>query len=136
MAQDIKAFKIAVQNRRMKVGGDDKDAFAPLFKAKLWKLKASGNRSKEEDWCLRDMWIAKNGSLCYFSPKEDRDLVYYTAKDVATAKVEQIPEAQQGCKAYGFTVQLQGQDVEFEPGNFAAESQDLRRQWIEQLDSV
>lgn len=46
----------------MKVGEDAKDQFAPLFKAKLWKVKAEGDRKKADDWFEREMWIAKNGA--------------------------------------------------------------------------
>ena len=33
------------------------------YKATLWKVKAAGDRMKEDDWFQRDMWLAKNGSL-------------------------------------------------------------------------
>merc|ERR1712045_931099 len=91
MAEDIQAFKLAVHNRRLKVEGN-RDGFEISFKEKLWKLRAQGDRTKEEDWFLRDMWITANGSLVYYSPKEERDLVYYTAADLSRAKVEPFTE--------------------------------------------
>jgi hypothetical protein len=79
--------------------------FAPLFKAKLWKLKADGDRKNPEDWFEREMWIAKNGSMVYYSPKEDRELVYYTSADVARATVTAINDGET-CRTFVFQVQL------------------------------
>jgi len=133
MAEDLHAFRMAVRNRRMKVEGD-KDAFAPQFKAKLWKLKTGGDRKKEEDWFMRDMWIAKNGSLVYYSPKEERELVYYTPGDISRSTIRRIEDGE-AFRNHAFMVQLAAADgVEFDPGEFSAETAELREEWIKELE--
>lgn len=136
MAQELQRFKVNVINRRMKVDKDKEDQFAPLFKGKLWKVKAEGDRRKEEDWFLREMWIAKNGSLVYFSKKEDRELVYYNTDDVARASFVDIPNADT-FRPWAFQVALPpSNDVEFAPGEFAAESEEMRATWIAEFKKV
>merc|ERR1712085_11770 len=127
MAADIEAYKMTVKNRRMKVDeGEAHEQYEPLFKGKLWKLK-------KEDWFEREMWIAKNGCLMYYSPKEERELIYYTQSDVARAKVEKIKEGE-ACHSHCCRVILPpANNVEFTPGEFSADSESLRSQWLEQL---
>jgi serine/threonine protein kinase len=134
MAADIDAFKLTVKNRRMKVDeGEAHAQYEPVYKGKLWKLKTEGDRKKPEDWFQREMWVAKNGSLVYFSPKEDRELVYYTAADIAQAKIDKIPEGQ-ACHRFCFRVSLPPiNNVEFTPGEFSADSEELREQWLQQM---
>jgi len=128
--EELRKFVVSVKNRRQKVDEDSKEQFAPVFKEKLWKLKADGDRMKEEDWFEREMWISKNGSLVYFSKKEERDLVYYTSADLMRAKYKQLPQ-QDSCKPFTFQVILPEADgVEFAPGDFAANSEQLRSKWI------
>merc|ERR1740123_3005045 len=137
MAEDIQAFKLAVHNRRLKVESG-KDGFEIAFKEKLWKLRAQGDRTKEEDWFLREMWITTNGSLVYYSPKEERDLVYYTAADLGHAQVVKA-EDQHSLHQFGLTILLQATGaggVEFEPGEFAAETEEARQRWIDELSNV
>ncbi|CAJ1455094.1 unnamed protein product [Effrenium voratum] len=136
VAAEIKQFRLNVKNRRIKVGEDKKDQFAPVFKAKLWKVKAEGDRKKEVDWFEREMWIAKNGSLVYWSKKEDRELVYYTSDDIAKAKITLIPN-DDSCKPWTFQVQLPPSgEVEFASGEFAAESEAMRDCWIEEFEKL
>ncbi|CAE7677317.1 Pak4 [Symbiodinium sp. CCMP2456] len=133
VADELKQFRLAVKNRRMKVGEDTKDQFAPIFKAKLWKVKAEGDRKKVDDWFEREMWIAKNGSLVYWSKKEDRELVYYTANDIAQAKFVLI-DNEDTFHPWAFQVQLASSGgIEFAPGEFAAESEASRDRWISEL---
>lgn len=130
---EMRKFVISVKNRRLKVEEDAKEQFMPIFKAKLWKLKADGDRSKEEDWFEREMWVSKNGSLVYYSKKEERDLVYYTSADLTRAKYEKVPAAQ-SCKPFTFQVILPEVDgLQFAPGDFAAETEELRAQWIAEM---
>mmetsp|Transcript_108234 Transcript_108234/g.241623 ORF Transcript_108234/g.241623 Transcript_108234/m.241623 type:complete len:705 (-) Transcript_108234:178-2292(-) len=131
--EELQAFRMTVKNRRIKVDDNAKDQFEPIFKAKLWKVKAEGDRKKKEDWFLRDMWLAKNGSLVYWSEKESRDLIYYTAADIARASTNKLGD---GDAAYPFAFQLQlppVDGVEFSPGEFAAISEEERSQWLAEL---
>mmetsp|Transcript_109469 Transcript_109469/g.341121 ORF Transcript_109469/g.341121 Transcript_109469/m.341121 type:complete len:151 (+) Transcript_109469:1522-1974(+) len=133
MAQELQAFRVTVRNRRKKVEEDDKDGFQPKFRAKLWKLKGDGDRTKPEDWFERDMWLAKNGSLVYYSPKEQSELIYYTAADVARATLVQLKEGE-ACKPWAFQLVMPKADgVEFAPGEFATETEELRNQWMTEL---
>jgi len=136
VAAEIRQFRLNVKNRRMKVGEDKKDLFAPVFKAKLWKVKAEGDRKKKEDWFEREMWISKNGSLVYWSKKEDRELVYYTSDDITNAKIIFIPN-EDTFMPWAFQVKLPPSgDVEFAPGEFAAETEGMRDCWLEEFQKL
>mmetsp|Transcript_63454 Transcript_63454/g.147868 ORF Transcript_63454/g.147868 Transcript_63454/m.147868 type:complete len:647 (-) Transcript_63454:139-2079(-) len=133
IAQELQAFRVMVHNRRKKVEEGAADHFQPSFRAKLWKLKGDGDRTKPEDWFERDMWIAKNGSLVYWSPKENSELIYYTAADVARSTIKELAEGQ-ACRPWAFQVVMPpANGVEFAPGEFAAESEEERKQWIEEF---
>merc|ERR1719329_1380212 len=124
MQHALHQFKLTVKNRRQKVDGETAREFAPQFKAFLWKVKADGDRMRKEDWFKPEMWIAHNGSLVYFSPKDNRELVYYTTSDVHRAQLRRIPN-QQSLKPWTFQVCLPPSgDLEFAPGEFAAESEE------------
>eukprot|EP00928_Gymnodinium_smaydae_P043598 TRINITY_DN29177_c0_g1_i2.p1 TRINITY_DN29177_c0_g1~~TRINITY_DN29177_c0_g1_i2.p1 ORF type:complete len:655 (+),score=61.42 TRINITY_DN29177_c0_g1_i2:150-1967(+) len=126
----LNTFKLAVKNRRIKVSENDLDNYEAVFKDSLWKVKAGGQKDREEDWYLREMWIAKNGSLVYFSTKEQRPLVYYTFADIASATFEIIPD-EDSCKPYCFQVKLESaNNVVFAPGEFAATSEEMRTRWM------
>jgi len=136
MKNDLDRFMLTVKNRRIVVGESNKADFEPSFKGKLWKLKAEGDRMKEEDWFEREMWIAKNGSLVYWSKKEERDLVYYTSDDIRKAKFKEL-DNNMSIRPWPFQIQLQAsQDIEFTPGEFAALSEDMRTKWIEEFKSL
>lgn len=127
---DLEVFRMQVKNRRLKIDDDDKEKFEPVFQGKLWKVKGEGDRHKELDWFLREMWIAKNGCLVYHSEKEDRNLIFYTAADMSRATCSPI-QSGDACKPWAFMVQLPpANGVEFAPGEFAAESEDMCKQWI------
>jgi len=101
--------------------------------AKLWKVKGEGDKMKESDWFLREMWVAKNGCLVYHSPKEDRDLIYYTQNDLTRAKLTTVPSSE-SFKPWAFQIQLPAANgVEFAPGEFAAETEVEREKWIKEL---
>lgn len=136
VAADIKEFRLSVKNRRMKVGADKKHQFAPIFRAKLWKVKAEGDRRKAEDWFEREMWIAKNGSLVYWSKKEDRELVYYTHEDIHKATFTLIANEDSHIP-WAFQVNLPPSgEVQFAPGEFAAETEAMRDCWIEEFRKI
>jgi serine/threonine protein kinase len=128
--EELRKFVVSVKNRRQKVDEDSKEQFAPIFKEMLWKLKADGDRMKTEDWFEREMWISKNGSLVYYSKKEERDLVYYTSADLMRASYRKVDD-KDSCKPFTFQVVLPEADgVEFAPGDFAANTAELRDKWI------
>jgi len=136
MEEDLAAFRLTIKNRRLKIDDDAKQQFESVFKAKLYKLKAEGNKMNPEDWFQRDMWIARNGCLVYYSVKEERELVYYSAADFSRAQIKEIPN-EESHYPWAFSVQLAtNNEIEFQPGEFAAESEDLRKQWITGIDKL
>jgi len=132
-AKALQEYKLSVKNRRLKVEPGDIEGVKPVFEGRLWKVKAAGDGSKDSDWFERDVWLSRNGSLVYYSPKDKRELVYYTAADLHGATVVSIPEGK-SLKPWAFQVTLQPHDgLEFAPGQFAAESESMRDMWIEVL---
>jgi len=135
-AKDIAVFKLTVKNRRIRVREDAKDQFKATHKDMLWKVKAEGDRMKEEDWFEREMWLAVNGSLVYYSKKEERDLVYYTAEDISHATFTKLAE-NESCKPWSFQVRLPAKHgIEFAPGEFAATSEAKRDEWLTAFGSA
>jgi len=138
MAQDLRQFKLTVKNRRLKVGDASRSegGFEPEFKARLWKLKADGDRMNPQHWFERDMWISKNGSLVYWSKKEEKELIYYTAADVSHANMMRV--ASGSCvRPWAFMVRLPASnEIEFAPGEFAAESQEMLNKWITEFERM
>lgn len=139
--QNIKAFKLMVRNRRLpfKVNeGDDADGDGtaqPRIKSMLWKLKADGDRLNQDHWFLREMWLSATGNFVYKSEKAGQDLIYYTASDVGRARVVAVPNGV-SCRDWTFQVHLPPSDgIEFMPGEFSAETEELRASWIAAMAS-
>jgi hypothetical protein len=133
---EFRKFVLNVTNRRTKIDTKASNDFSPAFKAKLWKLRAGGDRLKADDWWERDMWIAKNGSLVYYSEKEGRDLVYYNSEDLKSAALTTIP-SHLSCKPFAFSVWIPAShDVQFAPGDFAANTGELRTTWIAHMEAA
>jgi serine/threonine protein kinase len=132
----FRKFVVSVKNRRQKIEPSLEDEFSSIFKAKLWKLKVGGDRMNNRDWCERVMWITKNGSLAYRSEKDGRDLVYYRFTDLSSASLTRVPP-NKSCRPFTFSVHIPELDtVEFTPGEFAANSEDLFSMWIEEFGKV
>jgi len=129
---ELRQFVISVKNRRITLRPEDieNEENQPVFKEMLWKLRADGDKRKEEDWRERETWISNNGSLIYTSKKEGRDLVYYTGEDLAKATCNVVP-ASESCKPFSFQVILPVVDgCEFAPADFAANSAESRTKWM------
>lgn len=135
LMQELRTFRLSVQNRRMAITGEKRhqDKFVAVFRARLWKLKANGNRMEDGDWFERSMWLSKNGSLVYWSAKEERELVYFSSQDIEGASVDALPD-DQSCRQSAFQVQLPPVNgMEFAPSSFAAESEEMRDRWIREF---
>lgn len=127
VAKEIRAFRMMVKNRRQSIG---KESVGERFRRKLWKVKGEGDRMKKDDWFQREMWITTDGNLVYHSVKEERDLIYYTAEDLRRSKIGIIPSSE-SYMPWTFQVQLAGVgEIEFTPGEFAAESEEDMQEWI------
>lgn len=131
--QAMGVLRLAVHNRRRRIGEDAREEYEAVFKTMLWKLNSRGDPKDPEHWLEREMWLSRNGSLVYESVKDHCDLVYYTASDIANAIVEPIPE---GTVALPFAFRVRQaaeQGVEFTPADFGAESAAVRDQWVSEL---
>lgn len=135
MVQDLRRFKLAVKNRRQKLAaeGTEPHQNEAAFQGKLWKVKSEGDRGQLEDWVVRDMRLSADGSLIYWSKKEERELMYYTSEDVSRAELACISHTESALP-WAFAVQLPPVDgVQFVPGEFAAESEAARETWMRQF---
>jgi len=135
VVQDLRRFKLAVRNRRQKLGADDDTLGSGdgIFRGPLWKVKTEGDRMQLEDWVERDMGLRADGSLIYWSKKEERQLMYYTGEDVGSAELSRI-SPDDSALPWAFSVQLMPVDgVWFMPGEFAAESEAMREKWMQQF---
>merc|ERR1711879_33013 len=112
------------------MGVDKAGGFEAFFSGKLWKLKTEGDLMKAEDWLNRDFSIAMNGSLIYYSIREGKDLAYYTASDIASSTVSRFDG--KCARRFVFNISLPDMGgVQFEPGVFAAESEEHLKQWFD-----
>jgi len=131
---DLAVFKLLVKNRRMKVEGGYEHDFEPVYKGNLWKVKGAGDIGKDEDWFLRQMWLSRNGSLVYWSVRDNRELVYYTSTDIHRAEVAKTPSTTTSAKPFGFQVTLPSHEgMEYQQGEFAAESEEARDAWLSEF---
>merc|ERR1712060_835649 len=78
-----------------------------LHKGTLWKLDSNGNPKDAAHWLKRDMWVAANGSLCYFSQKENKRLVLLDAGHVSGA---QITKFEGGAMPHAFQIKQEQDD--------------------------
>lgn len=129
----IDKMLLQVRNRRRVVWEKEREQFAPVFQGTLWKVKSGGDRSKPDHWFQRKMWVAKNGSLVYWSHREERELVYYTAQDVIKARIQELDNSDTAIP-WAFSIALPASgNLQYSPGEFAAESQEQREMWVTEL---
>lgn len=133
VVHELLRFKVAVHNHRKPIDQSARDGFQPFFRAKLWKLKSEGNPLSDPDWFYRDMWLSNNGSLVYWSEREDRELVYHTSLEVARASVVSLPlNHKAACKEFAFKLVLPPKnDLELSPSYFATDKREQREEWFE-----
>lgn len=140
--RNARPLRLKFRNQRMGISAkEDRATSNPLYKGTLWKLNQDGEPSNMQSWMKREMWLSKSGALCYFSQRENRDLIYHTAEDMRLAKVKAVRDNQ--AKARGvpekvgnfvFEIIRPPRDgMEFEPGWFAAESAQSFDQWMKAL---
>lgn len=135
LVQDLVTFKLKARNRRQKLHGAE-EAWDPVWKSALFKLKQEGEIMNAEDWREREFWISKNSYLVYRSVKDPdgKPLVYYTDEDLETAVFDTTPDAESS-KLWSFSVTIgaQADGTLFEPGQFAAASEAERERWLEEF---
>ena len=128
VVDDLKKFRLTVLNRRQIVVNAPLHKYQAHFKDILFKVKTDGDLMNEKDWFEREMWLAANGTLVYFSKREQRELIFYTAEDIARVSMEQVPD-QSSCKQFAFKAQLRSDasKIEYAPAIFAARTAEARR---------
>ncbi|CAD7967684.1 unnamed protein product [Amoebophrya sp. A120] len=115
-----------MRNRREKI--DNHPQYQPVFEKELWKLNSDGDALQETDWTFRKMWLAKNGALCYFSKKENKELMYYRPEDIRQVTYRKLKYPQECCRPHAFELALKtsgDKELEFAPGVFAAEEESV-----------
>mmetsp|Transcript_71187 Transcript_71187/g.148873 ORF Transcript_71187/g.148873 Transcript_71187/m.148873 type:complete len:642 (+) Transcript_71187:124-2049(+) len=132
VASLIDAYReLAVRNRRITIHKEEEAEFAPLFSDKLFRLPRTGCRFNLEDWMHREMWISKNGNLCYRSKTTGEGLIYWTKEDLEKAEIYPV-DMDDTCLPNTFTIQIKG----FQNSFFAAETPEGRDYWIQQLQRI
>lgn len=66
----------------------------PLLKSVLWKLNSDGDLKNKDDWLKRDMWLAHNGSMCYFSQKKGKRLVLLEASAITRGVLRPLSKSE------------------------------------------
>jgi len=123
--------KLEARNRRLLIPDHEKEEHQPTVKGMLWRVGRDGFRNNEDDWYLREMWIAKNNCLVYVRNTTSTALVYFTAADLENATIREIPE-DDSVKPWSFEVAVPG----MRPSIFAALSETGRKYWIDELSSL
>jgi hypothetical protein len=100
----------------------------------LWKAKQGADPKQRDSWHARETWIAINLHLVYYSVKEDRDLIYYSKDDLDRARVVRLKQGQAALPwAFQIIIPPDENGVSFQPGIFAAISQQARETWIQEF---
>eukprot|EP00746_Dinoflagellata_sp_MGD_P047772 gnl/MRDRNA2_/MRDRNA2_218012_c0_seq1.p1 gnl/MRDRNA2_/MRDRNA2_218012_c0~~gnl/MRDRNA2_/MRDRNA2_218012_c0_seq1.p1 ORF type:complete len:655 (-),score=126.24 gnl/MRDRNA2_/MRDRNA2_218012_c0_seq1:19-1983(-) len=130
----LKELRLTVRNAR-KHYDQDAQEYQKKFSGNLWKLVTDGSPTEEKGWRLREMWLAENGSFCYYSEKQKTQLAYHTAEDLKSAKICRFRS--ESCKPWAFEIRLPPKNgIEYEPGIFAAPSQRECNDWVQKLKEL
>jgi len=130
--REMHQFQLQVKNRRENLDSDGAD-FNSVYSSLLWKLNQEGDPLDATHWTQREMWVAKNGSLCYVSLKDSKKLQYFTEDDMGHVEIN-VVEGAAAFYPYAFKIQLPAADgLEFAPAYFAALSEESRDNWIKNL---
>lgn len=85
-----------------------------------------GDPLQDSQWTFRNMWLAKNGALCYFSKKENKELMYYRPEDIRQVSYRRLSYPSECCRPYAFELCLKpSEGVEYAPGVFAATDENV-----------
>jgi len=115
-----------------------KDANAPIFQTRLYKLLADHDRTKEESWVPRMYWVSNSGGICYHSVTENKALKYIDTADVRSMHFEIIPDDERAsCRKHRFRIQPTFKEGSPAPATeFAAPSDDIRTLWMIELAAL
>jgi len=99
--------KVRPSNRQDRQSRRVDNSTTALHKGTLWKLNSNGNPQDPAHWLQRDMWIASNGSLCYYSLKSNTRLVLLDAQHICRSTITNMTES---ARPYTFQVKVPSDD--------------------------
>lgn len=99
MSHRMKDYRKHLRKRK-RLHDDSKEI---IFQGQLCKLNTNGDPKDAADWLLPDMWIANNGSICYYSQKESKRLVLLEASKFHDATIEALADV---ARPFAFVVQF------------------------------
>lgn len=103
-----------------------------VLKGCLHKLNSDSDPKDPDNWLKRDMWLSHNGSLCYFSPKYQKRLVYIESNVLMCAEVNRIRDC---AMEHAFSLKLSNSDEgEYETVYLACETAQDLDVWMEKLE--
>jgi len=118
------------QTLRMKFEDNSSKA---IHKGTLWKLNTGMDAKDSSQWLQRDMWVANNGSLCYFSVKDSKRLVLLDSHKLHEAEIATVPGS---AREHAFQIKCNSNETADEEGHifvFAAESAAALGDWLRYL---
>eukprot|EP00929_Paragymnodinium_shiwhaense_P060247 TRINITY_DN3010_c0_g1_i6.p1 TRINITY_DN3010_c0_g1~~TRINITY_DN3010_c0_g1_i6.p1 ORF type:complete len:672 (-),score=166.88 TRINITY_DN3010_c0_g1_i6:187-2202(-) len=110
-----------------------------VHRGTVWKLQKNGNAKDVSQWTKHDMWIAENGSLCYFSTKKNTKIVLLDGHHLSAAKIMQYKGEMFVYKGmgphgdYAFQIIAEFEDSGTDAAIFACESKGDYDTWVEKL---
>lgn len=116
--------------RRVRPPVDENISEPPAHAGLVWKLNHEGDPLRSDHWLQRDMWLARDGSLCYFSKKENRGLVLLDAGRVMNSTVHRLDSDSVQPHAFQILSEV------FEATTLAAESDEQLQSWMKKLKAV
>jgi hypothetical protein len=124
-------LQLHVANHRKHIEHTAGEHFEPFFRSLLWKLKIDGDPLEDSHWFRRDTWLSKNGTLAYWSERENQELIHFGRMDMLRLSVRKVSN-KDSAKAWAICLSLPPcGDLEFSPSLFAAESLEQREEWLQ-----
>jgi len=128
--REMRSSATTMRNRRIPIDPEDQD-FEPIFKMMMWRVPRVGVPTDQDGWIFREMWISRNGCLCYKSKDAGDSLVYWTREDLETCDIRVLDKSE-SCRPWSFSVTPSG----LNPAYFAADSQQAFDLWLMQLQQL
>merc|ERR1719446_935953 len=105
-----------------------------MHQGNLWKLNQGKDPSDNAMWLQRDMWVANNGSLCYFSIADSKRLVLLDSHRLHEAEITMLPKEANSAKEFAFEIKCSALETDQEETyTFAAQSEEDVADWMRHL---
>jgi len=111
-----------------------------LIQGRLWRLGANADPHNENAWIPRRVWLSRTGRLWYESLKAVKPVEFFSGIKVSHLKVSCLtPGGDSAAQAAGgqriFPMRFEAAKYKVPPSFLAAESAELREQWLVALRS-